>query len=189
MRPFALVLLAACGSAPINLDYTNSGIVSVTAGTPITPLVPRVDNHVSAYSVQPAMPPGLVFNTRTGVLSGTPTQPQIDTRYEVVATNSAGLISTTLSITVLAVLPVTFTYATPTLVVAAGAAIAHDVPSLQVSGANFTIAPALPLGLSLNATTGVVSGTPAASQAETAYTVTATLAGNATTAPLAITVQ
>ncbi|PZQ89814.1 MAG: hypothetical protein DI534_08520 [Leifsonia xyli] len=41
---------------------------------------------------------------------------------------------------------------------------------------SFTIAPALPAGLSLNAATGVISGTPSAASAATTYTVTASSA-------------
>jgi hypothetical protein len=50
----------------------------------------------------------------------------------------------------------------------------------------YTINPALPEGLSLNPTTGVVSGTPLVPSASAIYTVTATNVGGSTTTGLTI---
>jgi hypothetical protein len=55
--------------------------------------------------------------------------------------------------------------------------------------ASYSVNPALPAGLNLNATTGVISGTPTAVAIATTYTVTATNAGGSTTATLSITVN
>jgi len=188
---FSLILLAAaaCGSAPKNLGYTNGGIIAVLAGTPLTPLTPRVDYGAKSYQIIPAPPPGITFDTTSGVLAGTPTTPQPVTRYEVVAKNSVGVDSTTISITVLTVLPATFVYATPDLVVAENSSIPQDVPTLQAGGAAFSIEPALPTGMSLDASSGAIYGRPTVAQAQTSYTVSAKLAGATATAPLTITVN
>src|SRR5690606_12999798 len=53
---------------------------------------------------------------------------------------------------------------------------------------NFSVSPALPAGLSLNATTGVISGTPTEVSVEKVYTVTASNATGSTTAQLTIAV-
>jgi hypothetical protein len=50
------------------------------------------------------------------------------------------------------------------------------------------VAPALPAGLSLNTTTGAISGTPTATAAQATYVVTATNASGSTTASLQISV-
>lgn len=53
---------------------------------------------------------------------------------------------------------------------------------------SFSIVPSLPAGLSFNATTGVVSGTPTAAQARTVHTVTASDGVVAATATITLTV-
>lgn len=50
----------------------------------------------------------------------------------------------------------------------------------------FTVSPALPAGLTLNPTTGVVSGTPTATAASTVYTLSATNSGGSATFPLTL---
>ena len=56
-------------------------------------------------------------------------------------------------------------------------------------GLTYSVAPALPAGLTLNPTTGVISGTPTVSAAAANYVVTATNTGGATAATLNITVS
>src|SRR5215831_6773467 len=69
-------------------------------------------------------------------------------------------------------------YGTSTAVYTRGTAIAPDAPTNAGGAASsFTIQPALPAGLSLNATSGTISGTPTAVIAQTTYTVTASNAG------------
>ncbi|PKB15170.1 putative Ig domain-containing protein [Flavobacterium sp. 5] len=68
-------------------------------------------------------------------------------------------------------------------------AITAVMPTVSGNPApTFTINPALPAGLSLNSTTGVISGTPSALSTSTDYTVTATNTEGSTTATVNITV-
>ncbi|MGF7075826.1 DUF6443 domain-containing protein [Mucilaginibacter sp. 3215] len=53
----------------------------------------------------------------------------------------------------------------------------------------YTVNPAFPAGLSLNSTTGVISGTPTAVTAQTAYTITANNNDNTATTQLTVTVK
>ncbi len=55
--------------------------------------------------------------------------------------------------------------------------------------ASYSISPALPAGLSLNTTTGVISGTPRAVSAENEYTITATNIAGSATANVTVTVN
>ena len=72
----------------------------------------------------------------------------------------------------------------------AGAAIVANNPTSSGGAAiSYSVSPALPAGLSLSTTTGVVSGTPTTATAAASYTVTASNAGGSTTATLSITVN
>lgn len=70
-----------------------------------------------------------------------------------------------------------------------GQAITPLTPTVTGSVTTYSISPALPSGLSINAATGVISGTPGASSATATYTVTASNAGGSTTATLTIAVS
>src|SRR3954447_18956281 len=70
-----------------------------------------------------------------------------------------------------------------------GTAVAANAPhSTGGAVAKYTVSPALPPGLVLDAATGVVSGTPSAIAAPASYTVTATNDGGSTTCSLSLTV-
>jgi hypothetical protein len=63
-----------------------------------------------------------------------------------------------------------------------GAAITNVNPTVTGTVDSYSISPALPTGLSIDPTSGVISGTPTAPAASALYTVTATnTAGNTTT--------
>ena len=69
-----------------------------------------------------------------------------------------------------------------------GTAITNMVPSVTGTVTNYSVSPTLPSGLSIDSTTGVVSGTPTAAAASASYTVTASNAGGNTTANVTIAV-
>ncbi len=64
---------------------------------------------IITYSIDKPLPPGLVFDTGTGIISGTPTQAWPSTDYTITATNSGGSSIAVVNITVIkavAALPV-----------------------------------------------------------------------------------
>ena len=63
----------------------------------------------------------------------------------------------------------------------------NEIREINVTG--FTISPALPGGLELNGTTGIISGTPAVASVATTYTIKAFNGGGSGTATLKITVN
>ena len=69
-----------------------------------------------------------------------------------------------------------------------GTAITNMVPVVTGTVTNYSVDPALPSGLAINPTTGVISGTPAAVAASANYTVTASNAGGSTAASVTIAV-
>lgn len=70
-----------------------------------------------------------------------------------------------------------------------GVVITPDFPTVSGSPATFTLEPALPAGFSLNAATGVMSGTPTASQATLFHIVTASKGAGISELLLSITVN
>jgi len=59
-----------------------------------------VTGTVDSYSISPALPAGLLLNTGTGVISGTPSAAAASAIYTVTATNAGGSTSTALTIVV-----------------------------------------------------------------------------------------
>ncbi len=174
---------------PSGLVYSTNPAV-YAAGIPITANVPSVSGGaVTSWAIAPAPPTGLAFSTSTGILSGTPTIIAPSQNYQITATNSGGLTTTTLSIAVNVAPPAGLTYSANPAVYMVGQPIANNTPSSTGGAiASYAISPALPAGLGFNTTTGVVSGTPTAVTAASSYTVTATNASGSTTTTLTITI-
>ncbi|MDR3608639.1 MAG: putative Ig domain-containing protein [Oligoflexia bacterium] len=147
------------------------------------------------YSISPALPAGLSLNKSTGVISGTPTAAASLATYTVTVSGpilNGSSSSSTASIQLKIAVNPALAYSTPSPVYSHGTAITANSPT-SASAAVFTqysVAPALPAGLSLNATTGVISGTPTAASALATYTVVGSgVEGHTSSASLKITVQ
>lgn len=98
--------------------------------------------------------------------------------------NAAPAVTQTLTVTASA--PTGLSYNSPSINGTIGTAIADLTPAVTGSGVTYSIDPALPSGLLLNPTTGVISGTPSVTSASAIYTVTATNVGGSTTTALTI---
>jgi len=85
--------------------------------------------------------------------------------------------------------PTALSYSAAAPVFVRGVAIAPDNPACSGAVTSWTVSPALPAGLTLNAGTGILSGTPTAVAVTATYTVTAAGAGGSTTTTLSITVN
>jgi hypothetical protein len=85
--------------------------------------------------------------------------------------------------------PTNLVYPQATITVATGQAIPADTPTVTGTVTAYSISPALPAGLSLNTTTGVISGTPTAVATQATYTITATNSSGTTTSTVQITVN
>lgn len=188
------MLLASCGGggdsqppAPSGLTY--SAPPTLTVGTAMAALNPNVTGTVSSYSTSPALPAGLSLNSTSGVISGTPTAPAAAANYTITASNASGNTTATVSITVKDVAP-TVGYARSSLVLTTDVAIAELVPT-ATGGAptSWSVDPALPTGLALNAGNGHITGTPSQVIAAKDYVVTATNSGGESKTTLNIRVE
>ncbi len=144
---------------------------------------------VTGYSISPTLPTGLNFNTSTGMITGTPTVNSASRTYTVTATTAAGCIgTTTFTLDVFsATAPSALSYSPTSQTVRQATAITAMTPTVSGGAPTYTISPALPAGLSINPTTGVISGTLTAAQTGTvAYTVTATNSGGSVTATVTL---
>jgi hypothetical protein len=144
---------------------------------------------VVSYAVSPTLPTGLALNTSTGIISGTPTTLTTSANYTVTATNTGGSTTASLSITVNDVAPSTLTYSSNPAIYTRDTAITANTPTSSGGAVvSYAVSPALPTGLALNTSTGVISGTPSAESVAAIHTITATNTGGSATADLGITV-
>ena len=83
------------------------------------------------------------------------------------------------------------TYTVPTATYCIGTLISSNTVSAITGGGTITysVSPVLPTGLSLNTSTGAITGTPTSASAATNYTITASNGSCSTTATVSITVS
>ncbi len=138
------------------------------------------DGPVKSFAIQPALPAGLVFAATSGIISGTPTVLSPKTNYTVTVTfqNNA-------TATAVLSLEVRSPYITfGALVVKRTLKVNQDLGAGIVpysygatASTTYSIAPPLPAGLSLDTSTGTVSGAATEYSPLTTYTVTAKFVG------------
>jgi hypothetical protein len=186
-----VLTVAACGggggssaSAPSGLSYMSP--TSVDAGSVAT-FSPTVTGSVTSYTVSPTLPAGLSLNSSSGVISGTPTSAAAQATYTITATNSAGSTSFAWTLTVNPPPPSKLSYTSP-LTATVGNTL-NAGPTVTGTVSNYSINPSLPAGLTLNASSGVISGTPTATSAQANYTVTASNSSGQTTCTVSLAVN
>jgi Putative Ig domain len=165
---------------------TSSNTASATINSPFAYLI-RASNSPSSYAAT-GLPSWLSYNASTGLVGGTPPTGTLSTTFSVTATN---FIGTSIP------LPVALTVSLPLL----GAPVITSAPassgqlgisfSYQIVASNsptsFAAIP-LPPGLSLNTTTGAITGTPTA-LGNTVSTLSATNTTGTGSASLIIDIQ
>ena len=170
----ATITIAVSGTATLSPGtQTVTGRVgaAITATTAFT----STGLGTRYFSIAPALPAGLVFSSSTGVLSGSATAAKEATTYVVTAADGTNYAVATMRLTISAVPVMTPASQAVSGVVGTAIATTSVFAAPTVTGTKtFTVSPALPAGLTLNAATGTVSGTPTAVSTQTTYIVTAT---------------
>lgn len=166
-------IAGAINSAPATITISGAPTVFTTApvsgvvGTPYSYFFTANGSPAPTYSVfSGTLPPGLALNSATGELSGTPTMAGVFGVTIISASNGAGSInSNSFSITIAgaASSPTGFTAQTPT-VGTSGTPYSYIFAANGFPSPTFSVASgALPPGLTLNAVTGEITGTPTVS--------------------------
>ncbi|MDM8008899.1 MAG: putative Ig domain-containing protein [Phycisphaerae bacterium] len=186
------VNISANYPALTGLSYTTPQVLTVDTFVSITPtLNPAGYSYPLTYSVLPALPTGLTLDTGTGEISGTLTAPLAASNYTVTATNSGGPQSFTVNISANYPALTGLSYTTPqVLTVGTGVNIAPSLnPPAYAYPLTYSVLPALPTGLTLDPSTGEITGSPSSEQSGTWYSVTAQNSGGSQSTGIFITIN
>jgi hypothetical protein len=172
--------LPAISMERIYWQYTRTQPVSmpppVNTGGPVT-----------NWSISPALPTGLSLDSTTGRITGTALVAAPNGEYTLTGSNPGGSDSMILVIDIVDVRP-QFSFRQSPVTLTKGTA-ASVLPEISGGNApNWSVAPALPAGLTLDASSGAIFGTPTTRTAATDYVVSATNAGGTSSATVSISV-
>lgn len=162
--------------SPPAFSYNGSQPFLAVVGEALA-LTPAVSGPIDRYAVSPVLPPGLSLNGSTGVISGTPTRASGPATFDVTGfyRGGRGIFSLTLNVTEP---PSHLSYPSP-VKAAVGAALAPLRPRISGTVEHYAVTPALPPGVVLDSTSGLITGTPSVARTLAPYTITASsLAGD-----------
>ncbi len=178
-----------------DLTFDDAALVSLTTTAAPIPTGIYKPTNIGATDAFPApAPAAATYGTTLSVFNGTDATGTwnlyiVDDRAANPGTLSGGWnLSFVIDPPVVAA-PLALVYSTNPATYTTGTAIT-DNTTTNSGGAvvSYAVSPALPAGLTLNTSTGVISGTPAAVTSTAVYTVTATNTGGFTTASLSLAV-
>ena len=145
---------------------------------------------VVGWSVLPSLPSGLSLDSSTGEISGTPDAVTSSAIYTITATNTGGSTTADVTIVVNDVAPSSLAYSPSSFTLTKGTAMTAVTPTANGGPiVSYSVLPSLPSGLSLDSSTGEISGTPDTVTSSAIYTITATNTGGSTTADVTIVVN
>ena len=159
------------------LQTSSVALFALELITPFTPVTSTGGDGVVTYQIAPALPVGLSFSTSTGQVTGTPTALSNQTAYTVTASDQLGQTRTrTFNLSVIP-RPIVITPVTQKVVYLSNQAITPFSPLTATGGSGvvtYSISPVLPEELTLNTSTGVISGNTGPYMKSTLFTVAVT---------------
>ena len=198
------IVLSSTNATSVNVAVTSAaGVASLASLSYATPSATYCQNAAIAtnvatttanagtlsFSSNPALPNGLSFSLN-GSLTGTPTVTSTAANYTITADNGCSTTTAVVNITVTGGAPTSLSFSSNTAIYCLNTAITANTPSNSGGVAtSYSVSPALPTGLTLNTSSGVISGTPTVAAAAANYTVTATNNCGFTTKAVNITVN
>ncbi len=174
----ATLTLTITAAAPV---ITSTTTASGTVGTAFSYQI-TATNSPTSYGAT-GLPAGLSVNTSSGLISGTPTGAGTST-VTLSATNGSGTGHATLTLTITAAAPVITSTTTASGTV--GVAFSYQITATN-SPTSYG-ATGLPAGLSVNTSSGLISGTPSGAGTST-VTLSATNSGGTGHATLTLTIS
>jgi hypothetical protein len=157
-----------------------------------TPVTGSGGTGTLTYSVSPSLPASLILNASTGTITGTPTATSPATTYTVTVTDSNNAMDAKgFSLTVNTAVTAATTVAAKILTVGLAAPFTPVTGSGGTGTLTYSVSPLpLPAGLTLNPSTGAITGTPTVASQTTTYMATVTDTNQAkATANFSLTVQ
>jgi hypothetical protein len=173
---------------PSSLTYASASY-TFTINSAISDLIPTYSGSITSCSTSPTLPSGLGIDSLSCKITGTPVSISSATVYTITASNSSGSTQTTLSLTINPEPPSSLSYALSPFTLTENIASPNLTPTYSGSITSCSSSPTLPVGLGINNTNCVISGTPTLSQIATNYTITASNAYGSTTTSITITIN
>ena len=176
-------------SRSVTVTVITKPIISSFTATP--PSITTGQSSTLGWSVS-GIGTSVSIDQGIGTVAGTSLSinPLATTTYTLTATNAAGSRTATATVTVSSVPPAGLAYPSNPVTYTKGVAIASNTPTSSGGAiASYSVAPALPTGLSLDANTGILSGTPAVLAPSALYRITGTNSGGSTFVDLNLTVN
>ena len=161
-----------------NGDFAYPSHITLYMGVKMEDVDPKAPSY-SHFTVTPALPTGIVIDSKTGVLSGTPVESKLPIKYTITGMKSSGEIGHATIVILIkdSASPSDSTtiengdFAYPSHLTLFKDVKMEDVDPKAPSYSHFTITPALPLGIVIDGKTGVLSGTPAESMQSMEFTI------------------
>ena len=146
-----------CSSPPpANIQYSFTSFLFLTERSVSTGIPSFINTVQRWYLSSQTLPDGLILDSLTGEIHGTPTNVKSITSYSINAENGGGSVSVSISIEIISSL---ISYPQTNLIIGQGLSFSIT-PNLTKVSTISIVSGSLPIGLSINPSTGVISGSP-----------------------------